>query len=295
MRITFGVTTRNQLNYTKLCLESFWKQWFNNAPKDCFVDFVVADNDSTDGTVEYIKNLVLLKKEGSLNNYSFTLINMGGNFGTPKSFNTIYKVFDNTKGDYCFFANNDVVFTENYIQNMLDFHKDFPEAGVFSSTCIDSWKVTPEKWFGDLKQKEYEPYIDSDWEKYAKEFREQDKQTVLDGINACVFAVTRECRDKVGNFNEDYVIGCYDDCEYCLLTERAGFRVLNTSNAIVFHWGGNTQAAYREEHGNNSYQQYNKQIFERKFGVNLDAMGARCTRSLFWKPGPDGINERVCI
>lgn len=295
MKITFGITTRNCLNHTKLCLHSLSEVLIKSFPVDLYIDAVVCDNNSTDGTIEFLEEWKSKQLIPSL----FHIIKLDKNYGTPHSFNSIFKIFDETDSDLCFFSNNDVVYTPHFIEQMLEFYKDFPEAGLFSCTPVDNQPaITDEvklKWFGDLKDITYTPKIDNEWYEYAARVRDSEKGLVNDGINACLFAITKDCRKAVGNFNEEYQIGCYDDAEYCVLAERAGYRVLNTSNAIIFHFGGSSQAAYRQEHGNNSYQAYNKSIFEHKFNVNLDALNARCTRSLFWTPNKNGINERVYI
>ena len=297
MKITFGITTRNCLNHTRLCLESFkdecWRMLTSSRSAESLdIYLVICDNDSTDGTVKFIDEFVPPP------NCSKHFIKLDKNYGTPHSFNSILKVFDETDSDLCFFSNNDVVYTPHFIEQMLEFYKDFPEAGLFSCTCVDNQPGVDEaklRWFGDLKSVIYEPKVDPEWHQFAAKRREEDNFLVNEGINACLFALTKDCRKAVGNFNEEYQIGCYDDAEYCLLAERAGYRVLNTSNAIIFHFGGSSQAQYRQDHGNNSYQAYNKGVFERKFNVNLDALNARCCRSLFWAPNSKGINERVYI
>ena len=123
MKIVMGVPVHNGLNYTKLFFESLYNSMtiMDNVDE---VKLFVIDNDSTDGTVEWIEaNCLQTFPWGIVTK----LIKLNGNYGTPKSFNTIFKEFDTLDADLCIFCNNDVVFSRGWLAGLLEFHKDFPE------------------------------------------------------------------------------------------------------------------------------------------------------------------------
>lgn len=287
MNITIGVPTKDNINYTKLFLYSLFK--YNDFKHQ--ITLVIVDNNSSSENKNWIENFVSPHE-----NIKYQKILLNKNVGTPKSFNLIFDIFNETRGDLCILSNNDVVLSPRWLENLLIFNKDFEEAGIFSPTPIDNHGgIDTLKWFNDISNGAYTPFIDSSWESYANNFREANKHQVDPGVNFCLVVITRECYKNVGIFDEGFIIGCYDDADWLIRAERAGYTAYNTNNSIIFHWGGKTQSEHTKEHGHNSYQQMNKRYFCQKYGVDLDALGARCTRSTFWIPNKDGINERLYI
>lgn len=288
MRITIGVPVHNCVGFTKITLLSLMETL---DPKH-FYDLIVVDNASTDNTKEVIDDFCI--KFGYLDNVNIDYHKFDENHGCAKSFNYIYSKFDETNGDYCILINNDIVFTKNWLQNLLEFHESYPEAGMFSPTLIDN-HVSPDtvaKWFGDPRNNVIK-YPSEEWEEYALGVKKAEQHIVDEGIQGPLIVVTRECRDKVGNWDENFIKGCYDDCDMVLRTEQAGFKCFVTHNAVIFHFGGSTQWYVTTYGGGNWYQEANKQYFQQKWKVNLS--GAICSRSMFWRHPAPGINERVLI
>ena len=108
MKILFGITTANQLEYTIKCLESLKL----NA-ESCHVDVIVADDCSNDGTQDY------LKKQG------VELIQKNKPKGVTDSWNLIYREFKQREYDCLIISNNDIL---------------IPSSNFFSSitTCLES-------------------------------------------------------------------------------------------------------------------------------------------------------------
>lgn len=91
--------TYNQLDYTKLCIESIRKF----TPKGQY-EIIVVDNNSNDGTVEYLKAQEDLRV--IYNDY---------NAGFPKGCNQGIEI---SKGESILLLNNDTIVTPNWLNNL---------------------------------------------------------------------------------------------------------------------------------------------------------------------------------
>lgn len=295
MRICIGVPVHNCLNYTKLTLFSFIKEHLkrNYPPQEMFIDFVIVDNASTDGTEEYIKEFV---NNNPLDNVLFHYIKFDQNYGCSKSFNKIYECFDYVEADLCILINNDIVFSENWLDHLLEFYKDFPECGIISSHVIDNHESleTIKSWVGDPKDHSYTPTVNNSWYEYSNRVRDAEKSVYDEGSHGCLFVVTKECRQAVGDWDEGFKIGCWDDTDYIIRCEKAGYKVLTTHNCVIWHAGGTTQHRLTCEVGHNWWQEYNRQYFMQKYGLkSLD--GVVTSRSMLWLQPAPCVNIRFHV
>ena len=94
------ILTYNNLEYTKKCLESIKKYTEKNS-----YEIIIVDNNSTDGTREY------LKKEKNLK-----VILNDSNEGFPKGVNKGIKIAN--KENDILLLNNDTVVTTNWLKNL---------------------------------------------------------------------------------------------------------------------------------------------------------------------------------
>jgi len=90
--ITLCIPTFNRLPHLRECIESVLDK-FGNYP----YEVIVADGGSTDGTIEYLKEL---------NRKEVVLIEQGKLTGITKAYNESFKI---SKGDYIFIGNDDIV------------------------------------------------------------------------------------------------------------------------------------------------------------------------------------------
>ncbi len=92
-----AITTYNRLNYLKKLISSFIKTIANQNWQ-----IIIADDGSTDGTIEYIENL-------QFNNIPLTLIK-NNRQGVHHQFNTIIRKLETIDFDYCFKCDDDIEF-----------------------------------------------------------------------------------------------------------------------------------------------------------------------------------------
>lgn len=293
IKLIIGMPTHDCLNFSKLTIKSFQEveKYLDNVD----IHFVIVDNNSTDGSQEQLPKLFdnFIPK----NEFKYTFIELGKNYGCSKSFNEIYKIFDSENRDLCIFINNDIAFSKDALSNIIKYHLEHGECGIISSHPIDNIvnEETKFKWFGNTKKGEIGP-ISEDWYNYAKSTEVNEKDIVDFGYHGCLFVVTKDARNAVGNWDENFIIGCYDDTDMAYRMEKAGYLIQVTHSSVIMHYGGVTQSYVgQQEFKSNWYQEHNKQYFNKKYNVNLDAIGARCCRGFFWTHPQEGVNERVYL
>ena len=92
-----AITTFNRLHFLKVLINSFKKNATDSNWK-----IIIADDGSTDGTIEYIESL-------KIPDVSITLIKNKRN-GVHYQFNTIIRKLEELDFDYCFKCDDDIEF-----------------------------------------------------------------------------------------------------------------------------------------------------------------------------------------
>ena len=108
--ISICVPTYNRLSYLKKCVDSILDKF-----KDYPYEVIIADGGSTDGTLEYLRNI---------NHDNVTIIEQGSLIGEVKTLNICFK---KSKGDYVYWCNDDMaLFPEIFIKacKLMDKEKD---------------------------------------------------------------------------------------------------------------------------------------------------------------------------
>ena len=119
--VLIGITTYNQLDYTKLCIESI------NKITDVNCDVLVVDDASADGTVRWCKDNdieVIEKKKGK---------------GLTHSWNVIYSEYcSSVKNhyDYAVTANNDIIIPDGALSEIGDVFMNWPFSLVVPLSTI---------------------------------------------------------------------------------------------------------------------------------------------------------------
>ncbi|MDO8639824.1 MAG: glycosyltransferase [bacterium] len=111
MSISICIPTYNRLPSLKRLIESIFKG-FGNYP----YEVIVADDGSTDGTIEYLKGFS-----------NITLIEKKELRGAVKAFNSCFKV---AKGDYIFFSNDDFILVPEVLIKACKLMDDYKEIGL---------------------------------------------------------------------------------------------------------------------------------------------------------------------
>lgn len=247
-QVSVIVLTWNGLEYTKPCLASVLAHTDTSR-----TEVVVVDNGSTDGTVEYLKQVPGIA----------TVFN-NANLGFVKGNNAALKLIAPDR-DVILLNNDTEIDDPEWIEKLqrtayltdnvgvvgcrikrLD-NEDFQHAGTY----IPDRTYWGQQFGSGEKDVNQYPY-------------DRDVEGV---VFACAY-IRRELMDKVGYLDEDY-FSYYEDSDYCLKARRAGFRVINCGSLTIRHREHGSTSANKVSHSEMFLK--SQETFLGKWKATLDA------------------------
>ncbi len=214
-KLTIVTLTYNQLERaTKPYIESLYK--YTNIED---FDLILVDNNSTDGTVEYLKEL-----QTKYNN--ITLIFNDKNLGYDIGNNQGLKLIDTTgdiKNKFIGLFNNDLLFTPNWLEPCLKVFENDPKIGLASPRLPRKCKFDASNYL-----EHYEKFL----EKYYKKYGEFQLNITP---YFCVALIPVEVFKKVGFLDENFSPAFYEDDDYAIRTYYQGYKVGYINTSFVYH------------------------------------------------------------
>lgn len=192
------VITRNRLGYTKLTLDSIFKKTVYYP-----YELIVVDNNSTDGTIDYLKDL---ENRGMIDK----LILLDKNYGAGYAMNQGIKV---ASGKYYIRSDNDMVYNLGWLTALIKALVKIPhsllQVAVFGQLVEDGTRA------------EFSVTNEID----GIIIREID-------IGGCNMAFTREVYQKLGPFPH---LMCTEDGIYCTRARQKGYIVGQIDDGTATH------------------------------------------------------------
>ncbi len=208
--LSFFVVTHNRLEMLKTCITSLLK-----SIEGLNYELIIWDNNSTDGTKEYLGNL-------SLTNKKIRVILHDKNAGT----NGKAYAAEQCKGDYIFGIDDDVLdFPENWAIEMLTAYNCIPFMGYLAT---------------DVVQNEFTNGAKASPELYQKQSYLNGKYNLLIGpTGGWCFLISREVYNEIGKFLilNDRVF-FFEDGDYGIRAMGKGLKVGILEGLKVFHATG---------------------------------------------------------
>ncbi len=237
--ISIVLLAYNHLDYTKYCIESLLKY-----ASHLNFELITIDNGSTDNTKEYFNVLPHVKK-----------VQLEKNQGVARGFNVGFKL---AEGKYILAVNNNVVFTENAIDNLLKCIESDKKIGlVVPSSNYASNMQQIECNYSDLKEmhdfaKKYNLSNIAQWEERIK-------------LVTYTWLIGRDLFEKIGWLDEDFnLTGFNDDC-LSFIVRRAGYKLILAKDTFVHHFDFITSF---ENVQKENFLSINRDTFRKKFGVD---------------------------
>lgn len=198
------------------------------------VEIIVVDNNSSDGSVEYLKSLKRIKTIFSKENLGFT---GGNNLGIDYAL----------KGgaDYLLLLNNDVLIKDNFIKPMVDFMAQNKKVGILG----------PKIYFASGFEFHQDRYSEKekgkviwyaggkiDWANILASHRgvdevdsgQYDQEGETDFVSGCCFLVRKEVFKEIGLLDNKYFL-YYEDADFCLRAKKKGWQVFYFPKAKIWH------------------------------------------------------------
>ena len=200
-------------------------------------EVIVVDNASSDGSVEFVKNIDEIRVICIENNVNESFSHANN------------QALDVANGDYILFLNNDIKPLDGFLNFMMESMLSNENVGavgarLFYPDCSSS-NLNADKSFSvqhnGIIFKESEGFIRPFNRENGVEFvdSESDVRNVAAVTAACLL-VNRNNFLSVGGFDEAFIYG-YEDVDLCLKLYRQGFGILCDGRARLYHYEFGTQ------------------------------------------------------
>ncbi len=235
--VSIVIVTWNNLEYTKLCLESIQK--YTKYP----YRFVFVDNGSKDGTISYLK-----KVENS------TLIKNDKNLGYAPGVN---QGVSRVETEYFCLLNNDIIVSNNWLTDLVQIfgsNPKFEQLTTNSNTIIekdesfegvsfDSWMEFKKKHPNWGPEKLFSKYH-SDYDKFVKKLNKEFKgflesrQSPTWFLGGWCLLMRRSILPKIGGFlyDERFKIAFYEDVDLSWRVGQVGGKLAVAKEVYLHHF-----------------------------------------------------------
>lgn len=241
LEVSIIILTRNGLEYTKLCITSIQ----NNTDENYELIFV--DNDSKDGTAQYLKTVK-----------NSTTIENKVNRGFAGGCNQGLKI---ARGKYIVLLNNDTVVTKGWLTKMISWLKQDPSIGIVGPR---SNRVLHEQW---IRPEPYHANTLEEIEQFARIWSKKvaQKGYLASKISGLCMVFRRELINRIGGFDERFFPGNFEDVDFSIRTRISGKKLWVASDVFIHHFGNSTFEINKENH--NEHFVGNRKRFLKKWNI----------------------------
>lgn len=221
---TIAIINYNGLDY----LESYLPSVLYSGTED--IDFLIIDNASNDGSVEYLKEW----------HPEVSILEFTKNYGFAEGYN---KAMAGITSEFTVLLNNDVLVTENWLDPILRQMRNDPTIAACQPKIKSLSEPTLFEHAGAAGG-----YIDSLAYAFCRgrilDEVEEDKGQ-YDGVHEVFWAsgaalvIRTALFNKIGGFDSSY-FAHYEEIDLCWRMKRAGYKILAVNDSVVYHLGGGT-------------------------------------------------------
>ncbi|MWC28658.1 glycosyltransferase family 2 protein [Paenibacillus sp. MMS18-CY102] len=239
------IPTYNGLGLLQRLVQSI-REHTNEA--DTPYELIIVDNGSLDGTAQWCIGQKL------------TFLSLGSNEGFPAACNKGLRI---AAGDQLMLLNNDIVATPNWLSNLSEGLNEEPNIGL-------AGPVT--NYASGVQQVDYRFETLEQFMGIATEVNEPNRnkrERVMRLVGLCLL-FTREVYERVGELDERFSPGHYEDDDLCLRIRMNGYGLLLCRDVLVYHEGS---ASFRHTDQDALAQLLaaNRQKFVDKWGIDPSA------------------------
>lgn len=233
--------TWNQLSFTQACLASI----AIHTPEP--YELIIVDNGSSDGTQDWLK-------QQAAQDCRIKIILNESNRGFAAGCNQGVAA---ASGNYFLLLNNDTVVTPDWLSGLHEVLSRYPDAGIIGpmTNSASGVQVVADVGYDNLD-------VLPAW---AMQFRENNRYRAIPQRRIVGFCMLfhRELVDKIGLLDESFGSGNYEDDDYCLRAELAGYRNLIAGDVFIHHVGGASFSGNNVQY--TKAMRDNRQLFKEKW------------------------------
>lgn len=245
MKTGVVIPVLNQLSWTSCCISRLRERTSNYI-------LIVVDNNSNDGTKEYLHSL-------SIEMDNIIIITNEKNLGFGPANNQAFRLIQSQLEDidYICMLNNDTMVGTGWLQAMIDTLEKNREIGAMNPLSNNFGLEIP-----------IEVSID-DYNVYLQNLPTNIDYVETDTLIGFCYLFRREFLETVGFLDEQFEYGNFEETDYCLRIKEKGFKLAISYRSYVWHKMFQT---FQNELPI-SYDEIflkNKERFERKWKIKKD-------------------------
>ena len=205
------IATFNQLWATRQCIDSLLTRTDEN------IELIFVDNGSTDGTPDYLRSIPGARVILNSTNRGFApAVNQGLQIAT---------------GQQLLLLNNDCIVTTGWLEGLLEALYDDSSNGLIGpvSNNVSGEQQIPVS-YSDLTS------LDG----FAWDRRSHRELTDTDRLVGFCLLFRREVMDRIGQLDEQFEVGCFEDDDFCRRAKALGYRAVIANHVFVHHFGSAT-------------------------------------------------------
>ncbi|MFP4368748.1 MAG: glycosyltransferase [Candidatus Kapaibacterium sp.] len=227
--ISIIIVNYNVKDFLLQCLRSI-----QTAQKALNVEVIIVDNNSTDGSVEFLKPM--------FPEYEF--IDLEANIGFGKANNL---AFEKARGRYILILNPDTILAEDTLEVMLKYMDNDPKAGIAGCKVLNDdgtfqlacRRGFPTPWASFCKLFGLQKlFPDSElFARYNQTFKSINETYYIDAVIGAFMFCRKEVIDATGGFDEDFFM-YGEDLDLCYRAKQLGWEVAYVHSTSIIHFKG---------------------------------------------------------
>ncbi|MBW7888310.1 MAG: glycosyltransferase [Bacteroidetes bacterium] len=244
-KVSIIIPVYNQFEFTQKCIQSIQQHVHLN------YEILIVDDASTDKTKNYFSG-------GTEQRY----FRNEKNIGFPGSVNIGIK---NSLGDYIITLNNDTVVTDGLMERMLKLAESDAAVGIVGpmSNRVSGVQLDTNANYQSMEE----------MNRYAanRQKEHQGKSFAFPRVAFLCTLIKREVIERLGGLDERFAPGNFEDDDFCLRAQLAGYKTVIAQDAFIHHYGSKSFTA----EGLEKYQKrlsVNRKIFVDKWGADPDEL-----------------------
>jgi len=217
-KISIIIITFNNLDYTRVCLESITAN--TSYPN---YEIIIIDNASEDDTANYLQGF-------ASENQGVKLVMNESNLGFAKANNQGANIAD---GEYLVFLNNDTIVTPGWAHRLLWHLQHNPDAGMVgpvTNSIGNEAKIDVDYDYLDINE------INKFAAKRSSKFFGNSFSINVLALYCCM--INRNLFMDIGGLDEQYEVGMFEDDDLAMKIRQKGLNLICAEDVFIHHFHG---------------------------------------------------------